>query len=188
MQAAILARIQILASIIYCLMIADAAETAGVDVGGASQDNALTRIVIPRKSREVFERLFSSWMICTFTAARRVEHPDLLGAMSAVGLLPPARKAILGQHLDSLYHCTRERIVSDIQGTKFVGVTMDGWKKRAAEQGAPLVTVNILMPGSGAAFWKVCMQNILIYQPYILCSDLTHLPAGMNSAHERHRS
>jgi hypothetical protein len=32
---------------------------------------------------------------------------------------------------------------------------MDGWKKRAAEQGTPIITVILLLPDGNSQFWKV---------------------------------
>jgi hypothetical protein len=32
---------------------------------------------------------------------------------------------------------------------------MDGWKKRSAVGGAPLVTTSLLLPDGDAVFWKV---------------------------------
>jgi hypothetical protein len=125
-------------------------------VGVALPEDGLRSMLVPAKTRELFERLFSSWMLSTFTPAARVDHPDLAKAFAAVGLKPPNRKQIMGKHLDALHRSTLQEVTLDIQTQACVCVTMDGWKTRAAEKGAPLVTVNVLLPDGGAYFWKVC--------------------------------
>jgi hypothetical protein len=87
--------------------------------------------------------------------AQRIEHEDLTSALSLVGIKPPSRRDLMGVQLAALYESTRQNAINTIQAEKCVAVTMDGWKKRVAEQGAPLVTVNFLMPDGGAKFWKV---------------------------------
>jgi hypothetical protein len=106
-------------------------------------------------ARQSFERLFASWMISTFTPACRLEHPDLSSALAHCGLKPPSRKAVMGKHLDAIYENTRQKVIGELKCTDFVSITMDGWKKRAAEQGAPLVTVNLLSPHGKATFWRM---------------------------------
>jgi hypothetical protein len=117
--------------------------------------NALTAITVPPKTREAFNRLLSSWFVSTFTPAQRIEHEDLTNALSLVGIKPPSRRELMGKQLNVLYDSTKEKLITGLQAERYVSVTMDGWKKRVAEQGAPLVTVNLLMPDGGARFWKV---------------------------------
>jgi hypothetical protein len=50
-------------------------------------------------------------------------------------------------------------------------VTMDGWKKRAAGRGVPLVNVMLLKPTGGSIFWKVCESFTQITVPN-LCAIL----------------
>jgi hypothetical protein len=61
----------------------------------------------------------------------------------------------MGTQLDALYHSARQQVVDDLRATDYISITMDGWKKRAAEQGAPLVTVNLLSPHGTATFWRM---------------------------------
>jgi hypothetical protein len=142
---------------------AEAAEMAGVlithaaDTSQSRPSNALTAITVPPKTREAFNRLLSSWFISTFTPAQRIEHEDLKNALSLVGITPPSRRELMSKQLNVLYHSTRAMVISSLQTHTYVSITMDGWKKRVAEQGAPLVTVNLLLPDAGARFWKVCM-------------------------------
>ena len=85
-------------------------------------------------------------MIGTFTPARRLEHPDLHAAFAPVGLKAPSRQAVYGDQLDALYGKSTASLIDDLKTTKFICVAVDGWKKRVVEQGAPLVTFNLLFP------------------------------------------
>jgi hypothetical protein len=96
---------------------------------------AIEQFCVSALARQSFERLFASWVISTFTPARRLEHPDLASAVAH--LKPPTRKAVMGKHLDAIYDNTRQKVIEDLKCIDYVSITMDGWKKRAAEPGAP---------------------------------------------------
>lgn len=133
----------------------DAAAMRKVGVPNSSADNALTRLVVSKERRETVNRLFSAWMLSTFTPAHRLEHPDLKAAFAAVGCVVPSRKELMGAQLHALYESTRITAIKVLKSVKYVAVTMDGWKKRAAEQGTPIVTVSLLLPDGQTIFLKV---------------------------------
>jgi hypothetical protein len=136
----------------------EAAEDAGIDMNGPDAtrpQNTIARFTTDARTKIAFNRLLSSWFISTFTPAQRIEHLDLKNALSLVGITPPSRKELLGAQLDALYRSTKSSVINSLRAHTYVSVTMDGWKKRAAEQGAPLVTVNLLLPDGGSQFWKV---------------------------------
>lgn len=58
-----------------------------------------------------------------------------------------------------LYEAALKSTIEQIRAAKEVQVTMDGWKKRSAEHGTPLITVVVLLPDGGALFWKVCRTS-----------------------------
>lgn len=147
---------------------AGATRSAGIAI---SDGNALMRSLVPKQVRDVFQRLYCSWMICTFTPARRLEHPDLRAALAHIGVAPPTRRQF-SDHLDALYDATRQSILSLLAAATYVCITMDGWKSRTAEQGAPLVTVNLLLPDGTSIFWKVCVTVIVVISLYC-CSMLS---------------
>jgi hypothetical protein len=70
-------------------------------------------------------------------------------------LPPPTRKACGTKHLEQLYSTALAETIKQIKIAGEFQVTMDGWKKRAAEHGTPLVTVVVLLPDGGSLFWKV---------------------------------
>jgi hypothetical protein len=69
------------------------------------------------------------------------------------------RKAAFGPWLDSLYSETLAAVKEKVeeQGSMLGCLATDGWKKKAAEQGVPLINVNLLYPNGGSAFIKVCV-------------------------------
>jgi hypothetical protein len=86
----------------------------------------------------------------------RLSHHDLHTALAFLGATPPTSKACGTKHLDALYSKALSATVQKIKCFTEVQITMDGWKKRAAEHGTPIVTVVVLLPDGGALFWKVC--------------------------------
>jgi hypothetical protein len=123
-------------------------------VGGASQ-SLIQQIMPPAANIESFQRYFSSWILSTFTPLSRLEHHDLHRALAFLGTTPPTRKACGTKHLEHLYSTALAETIKQIKIAGEVQVTMDGWKKRAAEHGTPLVTVVVLLPDGGSLFWKV---------------------------------
>jgi hypothetical protein len=115
----------------------------------------MNEFVIPQANVQAFQYNFSQWMTKTFTPFQRLEHPDLKAALACLGVSPPSRKAAASVHLEKSYASTLERTVNLVKASKSVGVSMDGWKKRSAVGGSPLVTTSLLLPDGGAVFWKV---------------------------------
>jgi hypothetical protein len=95
---------------IFCLHVEDA-EAVGV----ALSEDGLRSMLVPAKTRELFERLCSSWMLSTFTPAARVDHPELAKAFADVELKPPNRKQITGKHLDAVHQSTLQEVTLVIQ-------------------------------------------------------------------------
>jgi hypothetical protein len=49
----------------------------------------------------------------------------------------------------------KQQVMSKIPAGGLIALSTDGWKKKAAEQGVPLIKVNIFLPGGGSIFHKV---------------------------------
>lgn len=82
-------------------------------------------------------------------------HPCIEQMFAIVGAKAPSRKEIMGSMLESLYGEAYARTVEQIKQQGRFALAMDGWKKRAAEHGTPLVTVMVLLPSGETLFWKV---------------------------------
>jgi hypothetical protein len=81
--------------------------------------------------------------------------PALKSALACVGLTAPDRRTVAGPILDSLYCEAREDLLDEVRSEGSFSIAMDGWKKRTAEQGTPIVTVMVLLPTGRSAFLKV---------------------------------
>jgi hypothetical protein len=67
----------------------------------------------------------------------------------------PDRRTVAGPILDSLYFGRKMELIERIRAQQSFGISMDGWKKKTAESGTPIVTCMVLLPKGGSAFWKV---------------------------------
>jgi hypothetical protein len=90
-----------------------------------------------------------------------VEDPDLVASFSTLGCKLPDRRSALGPWLDTIYEETKQEVEVHItsaveaSGGSIGALATDGWKRKAAEQGVPLINVNLLLPDGGSAFIKV---------------------------------
>jgi hypothetical protein len=75
-------------------------------------------------------------------------------AIAVLGAVPPTRHLASGQLLNTANAETVDETISTINTFTSICITMDGWKKRSCEQGAPLITIIILLPDGTALFWK----------------------------------
>lgn len=139
----------------------------------SNQHTLTTHVVHPQK-QAAFERLFAQYMYTSLTPLIRLDSPELKAALALVGAAPPSRFRAAGPLLDEAYGQAVDKVVSQIKECDSVCITMDGWKKRAAEHGT-IITVVILMPNGKRLFWKVrlafktrlCSLSTLTYMPHI---------------------
>jgi hypothetical protein len=110
---------------------------------------------VSQTQQEAFEAMFAQFMYVTLTPLRRLDSPELRTALALLGAVPPSRKKVAGPLLDRAYDEAVSRSIAGIEECSAVCNTMDGWKKRAAEHGTPIITVIILLPDGSAQFWKV---------------------------------
>lgn len=114
-------------------------------------------------------------MYCTLTPFNRVEDPKLNIALAVLGAEAPTRRALAGQLLDKAYNNARSVCFYDIHEYSHVCITLDGWKKRNCEQGAPLITVCVLLPNGKSVFYKVCYHLTLLYSILLFWLMLEHV-------------
>lgn len=139
----------------------------------------LDAFVLPQVNNEVFRRRFAAWLLKTNTPLSRLQHPDLKAAMASIGAVVPNRRNVSGPVLNSLYEESRAGVVDKITAAGAFSISMDGWKKRTAEQGNPIVTVVVLLPEGGAVFWKVSLDlqrsTLYLCGLWSLSSPLTNM-------------
>jgi hypothetical protein len=121
--------------------------------------------VVSQAQQEAFEAMFAQFMYVTLTPLHRLDSPELKTPLALLGAVYPSRKKVAGPLLDRAYNEAVSKSIARIKECSAVCVTMDGWKKRAAEHGTPIITVIILLPDGNAQFWKV--RCPLINQFYI---------------------
>lgn len=77
---------------------------------------------------------------------------------SALFVLPAARYAMCNTHIPNLYSELRadKQQLINWDGDGIIGaMSSDGWKKKAAAQGTPLINLSLLLPDGGSIFWEV---------------------------------
>jgi hypothetical protein len=102
-----------------------------------------------------FEKKLAHFFYTTLTPLSRIESPELKAALAVLGAEPPSRRAVSSTLLDEAYNAAVAKVFKRVSEWPLVCVTMDGWKKRACEHGAPLITVVLLSPDGKSHFWKV---------------------------------
>jgi hypothetical protein len=136
---------------------ADAEATDAPEPARRRLDMEVVATVKPVQKKE-FCRLFGLWLIMTQTPFLRVDHPMLQKAMRVLGLELPGEKAFRTTMLDDLYNQTKATVEKETQQLlQGVGLMFcsDGWRKKAAGQGAQLVNFMILKPTGGMLFHSV---------------------------------
>jgi hypothetical protein len=84
-----------------------------------------------------------------------IDDGFLRKAFAAFGITLPGRTQLSTTMLDNTYKEVKQQMMSKIPAGGHIAPSTDGWKKKAAEQGVPLINVNILLPGGGSIFHKV---------------------------------
>jgi hypothetical protein len=118
---------------------------------------------VTAQQQKLFEKRLAMFFYTSLTPLARLDSPELKSALAAVGVLPPSRKAASNKLLDTAYVDALAKVIKEVQKWQLVCVTMDGWKKKACEEGAPLITVLILLPTGKKLFWKVRSIHNHIY-------------------------
>lgn len=88
-------------------------------------------------------------------ALHLIEQPDLVEAFATLGVTLPGRKALSTTHLDREHARVSESVLAAVQALPLVQLATDGWKRRYAGGGTPLINVMALHPQGGSSFIKV---------------------------------
>jgi hypothetical protein len=79
----------------------------------------------------------------------------MLQAAATLGACPPTRHEITEKYLPAIYNARKSTVIRAIKEEGMFGLASDGWKKRVAFSGDPLINFRVLLPSSGSFFWKV---------------------------------
>jgi hypothetical protein len=130
------------------------------DVGVGGVQTTITQAVSPAQQRQ-FETKFAKYFFTTLTPLVRLNSPELKAALAVLGATPPNRKLVATKLLDDAFNAALERVVEAAANCAYICITMDGWKKRSCEKGAPLIMVVLLLPDGASHFWKVRLWHRL---------------------------
>ena len=97
------------------------------------------------------------------TPFHKVENDFLRQAFQILGCNIPHRRELAGKLLEDAYNRVKARVDEDLArvcteealALVYMALATDGWRKKAAGQGAPLTNVLLLMPNGGSIFLKV---------------------------------
>jgi hypothetical protein len=83
------------------------------------------------------------------------EDPDLRAAVAHVGLLTPSRHDLSNKLLDAAYEEVQADQQAKLAAQHMVQLSTDGWRRKAAARGVPLINILALLPSGGSVFCKV---------------------------------
>ena len=146
------------------------AAAAGADGGGSSSTtstnsastggskrkwgNALMMCATAHQ-QQAFQRDIARFFFKNGIPLQLTEDADLRSAVAHVGLLPPTRAALSNKLLDDEYNAVRAADGARLAQQRFLQFSTDGWRRRAAVQGKPLINVMALPAVGKPIFCKV---------------------------------
>jgi hypothetical protein len=104
--------------------------------------------------QQKFERCLARWFFKNGIPLQLTDDPDLKAAVGHVGLLPPSRHDLSNKLLDEAYDEVRAADKVKLAGQQ-LQLTTDGWRRRTAVRGVPLINVMALLAAGGSVFFKV---------------------------------
>lgn len=105
--------------------------------------------------QQAFEKDLARFFFKNGIPLQLVEHPDLRKAVAHVGLLPPSRKTLSNKLLDEEYNVVRAEDNARLALQRLIQFSSDGWRRRAAVGGKPLLNFLALLAMGRPIFLKV---------------------------------
>jgi len=84
-----------------------------------------------------------------------VEDPNLRKVFALIGMQLPCKKNLTSTILDRVHDKVKQQVgkqLAELVTSTGFQIASDGWKKKAALQGAPLMNVMLLKPSGGSLF------------------------------------
>jgi hypothetical protein len=94
------------------------------------------------------------FMYTSNTPAYRAENVHLKRAFACLGGTVPSPKQLRTSNLDDAEAYVRAATLESLKSARYAIVT-DGWSKRTAVRGAPLINIMICPDDGPAVFWRV---------------------------------
>lgn len=105
--------------------------------------------------QESFERNIARFFFKNGIPLQLTDDPDLRTAVAHVGLVPPSRHDLSNKLLDDAYAEVRAADQAKLAAQQLLQLATDGWRRRTAARGVPLINVMALLPPGGSIFFKV---------------------------------
>jgi hypothetical protein len=129
------------------------AAAAAAAAGKRKRDSSI--MVASAGQQQSFERCLARFFYKNAIPLQLTEDPDLKQAVAHVGLLPPSRRDLSNRLLDDEYNKVQAANNARLQAQPLVQLTSDGWRRKCAVRGVPLINVLALLPAGGSIFIKV---------------------------------
>lgn len=134
--------------------------TVGGTVGAASvlgkrKRGSALMMCATADQQQCFEKSIARFFFKNGIPLQLTEDPDLKAAVAHVGLMPPSRAALSNKLLDDEYNAVRAADSSTLALQRFLQFSSDGWRRRAAVQGKPLINFMALPAVGKPIFCKV---------------------------------
>ena len=129
----------------------EAQRAVGVETGGD-----ITRYFCDATVAEKVLTMLAMFFFTTYTPFMRIEDNFLKAAFSLRGVVVPSRRTLVTKYLPACYESEHAKFRKEL--ASYNGpyqVATDGWKKRAADKGVPLVNFMILFPNTRPRQWSV---------------------------------
>jgi hypothetical protein len=105
--------------------------------------------------QENFEKSLARFFFKNGIPLQLTDDPDLKAAAAHVGLIPPNRYELSNKLLDQVYEEVRAADLAKLAAQPLLQVSTDGWRRRTAVRGVPLINIMALLPPGGSVFFKV---------------------------------
>ncbi len=144
-------------------MAADKKLQDALSFGRQDAQATLTKFTVDKqRTAEAIEEL-SMYFYTSNTPIERVTNPHLKRSFALLGLALPEPRDLRGSLLDSAVHKVRVSTLEVLEGRRYAIVT-DGWSKRTASRGTPLINVMLCPDDGPAVAWRVedasgCIKN-----------------------------
>lgn len=135
----------------------------GIGASSSSAPRGLDVFVVTSERQREADAALAMLYYTTNTPPDRADSAAQRKYSALLGHKSPSANQIRGPLLDNAYSSVRQEVLKVLQNTRYAIVT-DGWSKRAALRGAPLINVMICPDSRPAVFWKVvnvegCIKN-----------------------------
>jgi hypothetical protein len=112
-------------------------------------------MVATQQQQQSFEKNLARFFYKNAIPLQLTEDPDLKAAVAHVGLLPPSRRDMSNRLLDQAYNEVQAADQAKLAAQRLLQLSTDGWRRRTAVRGVPLINIMALMPPGGSVFVKV---------------------------------